>query len=803
MKWAIYNILFAAVYPFLLPGFLLRMLKRGGYAARMGDRFALYPKEVLAKLMPDGKPVCGHGESRTANHEPRTSDYVWIHAVSVGEVQVAGQLMREWRKVEPSVRFCFSTTSSTGWKIAERELAALRSQSSISTPDLLIYNPLDFPNFVKSALKTVRPRAIVLTESEIWPNFILRAKMMGIPLFLINARVSDRSAPRYKFAHFFFRDVFGAFTKIFAQSDLDAARIRAAMGRADAAALPCESKDNVVVTGSFKFDVAKRNEAKEVELKKWIFGDEKESARKVKILLGGSTWPGEDKVLLDVYRSILQLQLDTSTLLVLAPRHFEKADEVEANIRAAGFACIRRSRGESFSTQSSTSGLPPVYLCDTTGEMMGLFGICDVAFVGKSLCAHGSQNMIEPCLCGKPTFVGPFTENFRPVMSDLLAADAIVQVKDAAELKARIVELMSGAACAGFSREVPSLGDRAKAAVLNRQGVVPRCVTAIRDALTEQGLKSPRRKDCKMKNSWLKKGLIIAAVFAVFAVVVIGVLMYLGRTPEKELPKPEACPVVSNVIEVISHVFAPDGDIIRLDVRKFTCREFQDRLCGVSDAATLWTPGEGDWLVVGAKNGCTNTLTDVMEAFNNESTAFSFPEVFANCVGTVGDIRAAFEVLNPNDGVVPELFVTKEIPEFDWLWDVDINREVAASIRQELRSMQVVRRVVLEGVILSRQQKEDEAIAKWASAFRRTPNDTLLLERMDHLRRNAEVFYKVGKYGMASKCYETLLRIKPDDYVSAVNLGACLKALGKPELAAAVFKKAETIVPKGVELPKM
>ena len=502
------------------------MLKRGGYAARMGDRFALYPSDVRSRFIP-GKPVCGH-EPRTANREPRTSDFVWIHAVSVGEVQFAGQLMREWRKVDPSVRFCFSTTSSTGWKIAEKELEKIGGSGDRG--DVLIYNPLDFPNFVKSALKTVRPRAIILTESEIWPNFILRAKKMGIPLFLINARVSDRSAPRYRLARFFFKDVFGAFTKIFAQSDLDAARIRAAMGRrgkdsaapvnpstsaGDAESLPL--RDNVVVTGSFKFDVAKRNEAKEAELREWIFGKELKAQveveerkgklktqveveeRRAKILLGGSTWPGEDKVLLDIYKSILQLQLHTSTLLVLAPRHFEKADEVEANIKAAGFACIRRSRGESFGSQTSTSELPPVYLCDTTGEMMGLFGICDVAFVGKSLCAHGSQNMIEPCLCGKPTFVGPFTENFRPVMSDLLAADAIVQVKDAAELKARIVALfrrgkdsaapVAGgvsdgcAKSAGDAESLPLLGERAKAAVLNRQGVVPRCVKAIREAL--------------------------------------------------------------------------------------------------------------------------------------------------------------------------------------------------------------------------------------------------------------------------------------------------------------------------------
>ena len=439
MKLAIYNLLFAAVYPFLLPGFLVRMLRRGGYAARMGDRFALYPNEVMAALHSHGSP------------------FVWIHAVSVGEVQVAGQLMREWRQAEPDVRFCFSTTSSTGWRMAERE---------VGPNDVLIYNPLDFPNFVKSALKTVRPRAIVLTESEIWPNFILRAKRTGVPLFLINARVSDRSAPRYRLGRIFFADVFSSFARIFAQSDLDKSRLVSA-----------GAPDGIVdVTGSFKFDVARRNEAKERELEKWIFGDGgRGAAAPCKVMLGGSTWPGEDEVMLSAYRRLLDSRPDFTPLLVIAPRHFEKADAVEANIVAAGFGCIRRSRQSDGSGRASSFGNPPpVYLADTTGELMGLYGIADVVFVGKSLCEHGSQNMIEPCLCGKPTFVGPYTENFRPVMSDLLASDAIVQVADAAELEEKMCECLKGDC---------GLGARAKAAVESRTGVVKRCVTAIREAL--------------------------------------------------------------------------------------------------------------------------------------------------------------------------------------------------------------------------------------------------------------------------------------------------------------------------------
>ncbi len=427
MKWLIYDVLFAVAFPFMLPGFLARMIRRGGYCARMGDRFALYPSEVRAAL--------------------RARERVWIHAVSVGEVQVAGQLMREWRKVEPDIAFCFSTTSSTGWKMAERELTAA---------DVLIYNPLDFPNFAKSALKTIRPRAIVLTESEIWPTFIRLAGKYKVPLFLINARVSDRSAPRYAAARFLFKDIFGAFTQIFAQSELDASRLKAAGAKSE----------KIEVTGSFKFDVAARNVKKEEELREWI----RPGGRK--ILLGGSTWPGEDEVLLRIYAKLCEQEKE-APILVIAPRHFEKADAVEANIRKAGFDCVRRSRGESAAEASAKS----VFLADTTGELMGLYGLASVVFVGKSLCAHGSQNMIEPCLCAKPTLVGPYTENFRPVMSDLKEGDAIKQVENEEGLEKGVLHLFAD------EKAAAELGARAAAAVARRTGVVPRCVEAIRKAL--------------------------------------------------------------------------------------------------------------------------------------------------------------------------------------------------------------------------------------------------------------------------------------------------------------------------------
>lgn len=419
----------------MLPSFLLRMKRRGGYRARMGDRFGRYPADVAARLSTPQSPI-------------------WLHAVSVGEVQVAVQLMRALRARDRSIRFVFSTTSSTGWATAERALAHLAADGLGNDGDVLVYNPLDFNGCVRRALDAVRPRAVVLTETEIWPNFIRAVRRRGIPLYLVNARISDRSAPRYRALRWFFGEAFRAFAKIYAQSDLDARRLVAA--GADRA--------QIAVTGSFKFDVARRDPAKERELADWVGVSS--------ILLGGSTWPGEDAALLGIYADLVKAHPEVA--LVLAPRHFEKADAVEANIRAAGFACIRRSRGE---RRAPGGPAAAVFLCDTTGELMGLFGTATVAFVGKSLCAHGSQNMIEPCLCGTPTLVGPHTENFRPVMSDLLAAGALVQVPDAAALRREVFRLFDDPAARA------ALGARAAAAVARRCGVVGRCADELLEAM--------------------------------------------------------------------------------------------------------------------------------------------------------------------------------------------------------------------------------------------------------------------------------------------------------------------------------
>ena len=429
MRWFFYNLLFAVAYAVMLPQFLLRMKRRGGYRNRFGDRFGRYPSEVEERLRAlDGA--------------------VWIHAVSVGEVYVAGQVMRALRGRMPDMRFVLSTTSSTGWKEAEK---------LVSPEDVLIFNPLDFPPCVKRAVAAIRPKAFILTESEIWPNVIRTCHRQGVPLFLVNARVSDRSAPGYRRLRYWFGPVLRMFTAILAQSETDKRRLVAA--GADPA--------RIEVTGSFKFDVANRAPEKEHAVAAYL--SVHDAGRDRIVLLGGSTWPGEDTVLIEIYKRLREQH--AGLRLVLVPRHFEKADAVQAEIEKAGFVCVRKSRGGSLCPPTRSGDA--VVLGDTTGELMGFYGNADIVFVGKSLCEHGAQNMIEPCLCGAATLVGPYTENFRPVMSDLLDAGALIQVPDAAALEREIGRLASDAAARRL------LGDRGVAAVMKRKGVVGRCAAEL------------------------------------------------------------------------------------------------------------------------------------------------------------------------------------------------------------------------------------------------------------------------------------------------------------------------------------
>jgi 3-deoxy-D-manno-octulosonic-acid transferase len=423
MIWIFYNIVFVLIFPLLLPHFLLRMKRRGGYGADFAQRVGRYRPEVLDRL--------------------GCRDRVWLHAVSVGELYVALRLIEGWRAREPEVAFALTVTTSTAYAIARREL---------KDPDVALYFPVDFPPVMRRAFDVIRPRCLVLVEVELWPNLIRIAREYGLPVYLVNGRMSDRSFKGYLKLRALTRRLLPLFDLIGVQAELDRRRF-IALG-----ADPVRT----VVFGSAKYDVALATppvggEAAGAVLHAVGIGPEH------RVLLGGSTWPGEEEALVDLYRGLKTRY--RNLVLVLAPRHVERVPEVVAQLKPrVGKLVLRSSVKEK---PAIAPAFPPdILLIDTTGELKHFYAHADVIFIGKSLTQHGGQNPIEPALYGKPVVVGPNMENFAAILEDFHASGALVQVVDLQGLRRAVDDLL----CAPEKRE--ALGAAARAVVEAKSGSI-------------------------------------------------------------------------------------------------------------------------------------------------------------------------------------------------------------------------------------------------------------------------------------------------------------------------------------------
>jgi 3-deoxy-D-manno-octulosonic-acid transferase len=437
MLWLIYNIMFTIGFLLLLPGFLLRMRRRGGYRRGFLERVA-----VISRVKRD-----------LIASKPR----IWIHAVSVGEVTVALEFIAEFKRQRSDLGFVVTTTTSTGHAIAERKLAA---------SDVLLYFPVDFPCVMRRALSAISPRAILLVETELWPNMIRLAGKRGIPVALVNGRISARSEKGYRLMRRFFTAGINMLNAAFVQTDEDLARLLSLGLRSDLAR----------VSGSAKYDVARSDGVQGDNARAVLaavgFGGED------RIIVAGSTWPGEEEILLEIFSKLKESF--AGLRLVLVPRHFERANAVESAIQKYGFGSIRRS-GVGAETAGPQSSVPDVLLVDTTGELVGFYECASAIFVGKSLTQHGGQNVIEPAALGKAIAVGPNMENFPEVAADFLSADAMVQVRDAAELEAIFRKWLEA------PDEARSFGARAASVVHAKRGAVASVVQSLlSDVLTER-----------------------------------------------------------------------------------------------------------------------------------------------------------------------------------------------------------------------------------------------------------------------------------------------------------------------------
>jgi 3-deoxy-D-manno-octulosonic-acid transferase len=397
----------------------------------------------------------GQGIAARVGNKPA----VMIHAVSLGEINATRAMVRGLAEARPELEFVISTTTDTGYARAQELFG--------SNPRVhLIRFPLDFTPAIERALDALRPQVVVLMELEVWPNFVFQCEKRGIPVMLVNGRLTTGSFRNYRLGGPLVRRMFRRLRRVCAQEQAYAERF-IALGA---------PRDRVQTTGTMKFDTA--------EIADSIPGAN-ELAAAVGLRRGpeivwvcGSTGPSEEALLLGVYRDLVKAH--PTLRLVLVPRKPERFDEVAEIIRASGFRIVRRSETTSGLSKSQISNSPsdnPVILGDTMGELRKFYSLADVVFVGRTLVDLGSRqhgsDMIEPAALAKPTIVGPFTGNFAEVMNQFRAANAIREVANPEELTSSLVTLLSDQTAA------KAMGIRAREVVRQSQGATDRHIAMI------------------------------------------------------------------------------------------------------------------------------------------------------------------------------------------------------------------------------------------------------------------------------------------------------------------------------------
>jgi 3-deoxy-D-manno-octulosonic-acid transferase len=433
----LYNILFVLFFALSAPYYFVRMRRRGNWLPGFSERFGRYDPNIRQAL--------------TNRH------VLWIHAVSVGEVNLCTQLIRALEPRVPNVKFVVSTTTTTGMAELRRRLPAHVCK---------IYYPVDRQKYVNRAFASINPEAVILVEAEIWPNFIWRAQRLGIPLFLANARLSDRSYPRYKRFGFLFRPLFAAFSGVGCQNEEDAVRLRA---------VGCHP-EVVRVVGSLKFDAAKIEEHRRLDVRAILhqLGVPSDAL----ILVAGSTHDGEEVILADLAR---RLRVKFPNLfLILVPRHFERARDVGRRLRERSVPFVYRN--DLTPTTQFREGEVECLLVNTTGELRFFYEAATVVFVGKSLTAIGGQNPIEPGALGKAIVFGPNMQNFTDIAKTFLKRNAAVQVGSPEALEKAVAELFED------RNRRAELGRNALEVVAENLGAIDRTVEMILPSLKTRGI---------------------------------------------------------------------------------------------------------------------------------------------------------------------------------------------------------------------------------------------------------------------------------------------------------------------------
>jgi len=428
MPWLL-NFLYFAVALVSLPVLIFRVCTRERYRAGLWQRMGFPPRRA-------GDRPCA-----------------WVHAASVGEVSVSRTLVRAIEREFPGWDVVVSTNTNTGQNMAKKNFPR----------SLTFYFPFDFTGCVRSTLRRIRPSCILLVELELWPNFLRVAHERSIRVAVVNGRITEKAARWYRRLRAVTPGLFTQWgPEMYCVQNETYARRLQSLG---------VSADRIEVVGTMKFDALPQPDGLPPAA---TLAETLGIGNGERVLVGGCTWPGEEEALLRAFDALKDTFAPLR--LVLAPRHIERADEVERLIKNAGFPCARKTQ---IDAGANGDGLKKaVILVDTIGDLLGVYGLATVVFVGKSLVPLGGQNIMEPAALAKPVLFGPHVGNFEDEAALLLQAGAAGKVLDETELVERIRGLLDDPAKAA------EMGRRAQQAANSRRGATERHMHCLRSILS-------------------------------------------------------------------------------------------------------------------------------------------------------------------------------------------------------------------------------------------------------------------------------------------------------------------------------
>ncbi len=393
--YLLYQIALLGLFLFILPSCLWASYKSGKYRRSMRQRLGILPPELLEQV--------------------KQGRWIWVHAVSVGETAAVAPLVMALKKRYPQHQILLSTVTETGWEMARKTLPEI---------DAHLYFPLDFSFAIRKVLDIITPEVFILAETEIWPNFLHHLKQRRVPVLLVNGRISLSSFKHYKLVKPLMARVLGDIQQFSMQTELDAERI-IALGA---------PKELVKVNGNLKFD--QQHSLLNAEERKKL-RDELKIPPAAPLLVVGSTHPGEEGIILPVFKQLRREHSDL--LMILAPRHPERLPQVESLLLKSEIPFVRKSK------LVAGADLKPVILLDTIGELAAIYSLASVVFMGGSLVAIGGHNILEPALYAKAVLFGPSMDNFAEIARLFKEKEAALQVKDGAELGRVLGELLCDA----------------------------------------------------------------------------------------------------------------------------------------------------------------------------------------------------------------------------------------------------------------------------------------------------------------------------------------------------------------------